>query len=112
MTVSQRSLGSTGMTVSILGLGTVKLGRREGVRYPAPFELPTDAEAARLLDTARALGINLIDTAPAYGTSEARLGTLLRNQRNDWLLCTKVGETFANGTSTYDFSPEQVQHSR
>jgi aryl-alcohol dehydrogenase-like predicted oxidoreductase len=99
------------MTVSILGLGTVKLGRREGVRYPAPFELPSDAEAARLLDTARELGFNLIDTAPAYGTSEARLGRLLLDRRNDWLLCTKVGENFANGTSTYDFSPEHVQAS-
>jgi aryl-alcohol dehydrogenase-like predicted oxidoreductase len=97
------------MTVSILGLGTVKLGRREGVRYPAPFELPSDAEAARLLDAARELGFNLIDTAPAYGTSEARLGRLLLDRRNDWLLCTKVGENFANGTSTYDFSPEHVQ---
>lgn len=109
VTVPERPLGNTGMTVSILGLGTVKLGRREGVKYPAPFELPTDAEASRLLDTARGLGINLIDTAPAYGTSEARLGRLLRDQRNAWLLCTKVGETFAKGTSTYDFSPEQVQ---
>lgn len=111
MTLPQRQLGNTGMSVSVLGLGTVKLGRREGVRYPAPFELPSDAEARRLLDTARALGINLIDTAPAYGTSEVRLGGLLRNHRNAWCLCTKVGESFADGASTYDFSPEHVQAS-
>jgi aryl-alcohol dehydrogenase-like predicted oxidoreductase len=96
------------MNVSLLGLGTVKLGRREGVKYPEPFELPTDAEAARLLDRAHELGINLIDTAPAYGSSEERLGRLLLDRRSDWLLCTKVGETFSNGASSYDFSPEAV----
>jgi len=109
MSLPLRPLGRTGMEVSLLGLGTVKLGRREGVKYPSPFELPTDTEAARLLDTARDLGINLIDTAPAYGKSEARLGKLLLDRRNDWLLCTKVGETFSEGRSTYDFSPEQVR---
>ncbi len=99
------------MDVSLLGLGTVKLGRREGVKYPEPFELPDDAEAERLLDTARELGINLLDTAPAYGSSEARLGHLLRGRRNDWLIATKVGEHFENGRSSYDFSPESVRQS-
>jgi len=99
------------MDVSLLGLGTVKLGRRDGVKYPQPFELPDDAEAERLLDTARELGINLLDTAPAYGSSEARLGRLLRGRRNDWLIATKVGEHFENGHSSYDFTPEAVRQS-
>lgn len=99
------------MDVSLLGLGTVKLGRREGVRYPAPFELPDDSAAERLLDTARELGINLLDTAPAYGSSEERLGRLLRGRRNDWLISTKVGERFEAGESSYDFSPEAVRSS-
>ncbi len=111
VTLSRRVLGRTGMEVSLLGLGTVKLGRREGVKYPQPFELPDDATARRLLDTARDLGINLLDTAPAYGTSEARLGHLLLNQRNDWLLASKVGETFTDGRSHFDFTPEAVQES-
>lgn len=109
--VNRRPLGNTGIQVPLLGLGTVKLGRRDGVKYPEPFELPDDAAARRLLDTARELGINLLDTAPAYGSSEARLGRLLLDQRNDWLLATKVGETFADGTSSYDFTPEAVQSS-
>jgi len=99
------------MDVSLLGLGTVKLGRRDGVKYPEPFELPDDAEVERLLDTARELGINLLDTAPAYGSSEARLGRLLRGRRNDWLIATKVGEHFENGHSSYDFTPEAVRQS-
>ncbi len=109
MSLPVRPLGSTGLSVSLLGLGTVKFGRREGVKYPTPFELPDDNALARLLDSARDLGINLLDTAPAYGQSEERLGRLLLDQRNDWLLCSKVGETFANGASSYDFSPEAVQ---
>ena len=106
--VPRRPLGDTGIEVSVLGLGTVKLGREQGLKYPKPFTIPDDADASRLLATARDLGINLIDTAPAYGTSEARLGRLLRGQRNDWLIATKVGENFENGQSSYDFSPEAV----
>jgi aryl-alcohol dehydrogenase-like predicted oxidoreductase len=100
----RRPLGSTGITVSLIGLGTVKFGRNEGLRYPAAFELPTDRDLARLLDAARDHGIDLLDTAPAYGTSEERLGALLRRRRHRWVLSTKVGETFTAGTSRFDFS--------
>ncbi|MCA9292358.1 MAG: aldo/keto reductase [Phycisphaerales bacterium] len=103
-----RNLGSTGIRVSALGLGTVKLGRTAGVKYPEPFDLPSDAQAADLLAVARDLGINLIDTAPAYGTSELRLGKLLAGQRDDWVICTKAGEAFEAGASTYDFSADAV----
>jgi aryl-alcohol dehydrogenase-like predicted oxidoreductase len=109
--VEQRPLGNTGMTVSLLGLGTVKLGRDQAVRYPHPFQIPDDATATRLLDCAADLGINLLDTAPAYGSSEARLGHLLRGRREHWLVCTKVGEIFEAGRSRYDFSPEHVEFS-
>jgi aryl-alcohol dehydrogenase-like predicted oxidoreductase len=44
------------------------------VKYPKGFELPSDDDVRSLLDTARDLGVNLLDTAPAYGTSEQRLG--------------------------------------
>ena len=106
-----RQLGQTDIRVSLLGLGTVKLGRSEHLKYPHAFEIPDDTDARRLLDRARDLGINLIDTAPAYGISEARLGELLTGRRRDWVLCTKVGEEFENGGSRYDFSPEHVQRS-
>lgn len=109
--IPKRSLGNTGMEVSILGLGTVKLGRNEAVKYPQGFTLPDDRQARELLALAREQGINLVDTAPAYGTSEERLGHLLRGQRQDWLICTKVGENFVDGISSYDFSPEHVRYS-
>ncbi len=104
-----RPLGHTGLTVSPLGLGTVKLGRDQGVKYPSGFQIPDDDDARRLLKLSRDLGINLIDTAPAYGRSEERLGPLLRGQRQDWVIVSKVGEEFDNGLSRHDFS---ARHTR
>ena len=106
-----RPLGSTGLTVSPLGLGTVKLGRDQGVKYPNGFTIPDDAAARELLAQAHDLGINLIDTAPAYGTSETRLGPLLRGQRQQWVIVSKVGEEFDNGQSHFDFSPTHTRFS-
>jgi aryl-alcohol dehydrogenase-like predicted oxidoreductase len=103
-------LGSTGIKVSCLGFGTVKIGRNEGVKYPAGFTLPDDQRVKDLLRQCREGGINLIDTAPAYGSSEERLGHLLPN-RKDWVICTKVGEDFTNGQSAFDFSAGHTRHS-
>lgn len=107
----KRALGNTGIDVSALGLGTVKFGRNQGVKYPQGFELPSDAQASALLSHAQTLGINLIDTAPAYGSSEERLGQLLAGQRDQWVLCSKVGEEFDNGASHFDFSPQHTRFS-
>lgn len=94
------------MEVSILGLGTVKFGRTAGARYAAPFELPSDDDIAELLATAQSLGINLLDTAPAYGTSETRLGAALAGQRAAWIIATKTGEEFDGVKSRFDFSAD------
>lgn len=106
-----RALGNTGITVSLLGLGTVKLGRDTQVRYPRPFAVPDDAAARRLLDAAREAGVNLLDSAPAYGTSEARVGALIGARRADWVLVTKVGEEFVDGRSHFDFSAAHTRAS-
>lgn len=103
-----RALGNTGMTVSVLGFGTVKLGRNESVKYPEAFTIPEDREAQALLHLARDLGINLIDTAPAYGNSEERLGKFLKGQRQHWIICSKSGEEFVNGESQFDFSEQHT----
>lgn len=105
-----RALGSTGLRVSPLGLGTVKFGRDQQVKYPHGFTIPDDAAVRSLLDLAWELGINLIDTAPAYGNSEERLGQLLRRDQ-DWKIVTKVGEIFENGHSAFDFSAAHTRMS-
>lgn len=109
--MKQIRLGSTDISVSRLGLGTVKFGRNQGVKYPRAFELPSDKEIIGLLSCAHDLGINLLDTAPAYGTSEERLGKVLRGQRQEWILCSKAGEEFIDGESFYEFSPQKIRNS-
>ncbi len=106
--MDRRPLGRTGLTVSPLGLGTVKFGRREGVKYPEPVRIPGDRLALALLSQAMELRINLLDTAPAYGTSEERLGLLLEGWRDRWVISTKAGESFEHGVSSFDFSYEGV----
>lgn len=106
-----RPLGRTGIDVSPLALGTVKLGRNQGVRYPRAFDIPDDRAAAALLALAAELGINTLDTAPAYGESEERLGLLLSSQRDRWVICTKAGETFDGAESTFDFSDASISAS-
>jgi len=99
-----RPLGSTGIMVSPLGLGTVKLGRNQQVKYPYPFKIPDDNAVVALLSLAHELGINLLDTAPAYGNSEQRLGQLMPGSRDDWVIISKVGEFFEEEKSCFDFS--------
>jgi aryl-alcohol dehydrogenase-like predicted oxidoreductase len=115
-------LGKTDLRISRLGLGTVKLGRNQSVKYPQAFDLPSDADARLLLHSARDYGINLLDTAPAYGVSEERLGYLLRGERKDWVICTKAGEEFSShynngdeggdenqGQSNFNFEPDALR---
>lgn len=115
-----RALGATGLRASVLGLGTVKIGRNRAVKYPSGegHALPSDDEVDALLAAAADAGINLLDTAPAYGSSEERLGAAMaRNawfgSRDRWIFCTKAGEEFDNdsGASRFDFSPEAVRAS-
>lgn len=101
-------LGQTDLAVSVIGLGTVKFGRNQGVKYPHEFALPSDADILKLLAVSRDLGINLLDTAPAYGVSEERLGKLLKNTRRDFIISTKVGEEFIEGVSHFDFSKAAI----
>jgi aryl-alcohol dehydrogenase-like predicted oxidoreductase len=103
-----RPLGRTGLVVSAIGLGTTKLGRNTDVKYPERFALPSDETVRDLLETSLALGINLIDTAPAYGESEGRLGTFVESHRDRVVLCTKCGEQYKDGVSTYDFSADAI----
>jgi aryl-alcohol dehydrogenase-like predicted oxidoreductase len=110
MSLAKRKLGNTGLEISCLGLGTVKIGRNQGVKYPGGFSLPSDEEVSALIGQAKELGINFLDTAPAYGSSEQRLGRLLKD-RHDWIICSKVGEEFTAGKSHYDFSAEHTQRS-
>lgn len=111
VTLPRRRLGKAGPLVGLLGLGSVKFGRNEGVKFPNRFDLPSDDAVLALLEAAAALGINLIDTAPAYGLAEERLGRLLPQVKNDWVIVTKAGEIFEGGQSSFDFSAPAIRAS-
>lgn len=85
-----RPLGRTGLTVSVIALGTMTWGEQN-----------SEAQAHEQLDAALAAGINLIDTAEMYpvpptgetaGRTEQYIGTWLRKtgRRQDIVLATKA----------------------
>jgi aryl-alcohol dehydrogenase-like predicted oxidoreductase len=75
-------LGNSGLNVSKICLGTMMFGDR------------TSASAsAKIVSSARDVGVNFIDTADVYskGESERITGKIIRRDRDDWVLATKVG---------------------
>lgn len=82
-----RPLGASGLKVSRLCLGTMM------------FADQTDkTEAGRIVDLAREAGINFIDTADQYsrGKSEEMVGSLIAEDRDQWVLATKVGNPMSD----------------
>lgn len=61
-----------------------------GIHAPGHFGRPAENEAIRLVHAALDAGINLIDTARAYGDSETVLGKALKGRRGQVVLATKV----------------------
>ena len=106
--MDQRRLGRTGLSVTPIGWGSVKIGRNQGLKYPSGFNLPDLAEVTRLVDGLVDLGINYIDTASAYGLAEQRLGEVIGRRHPGLVISTKVGESFSGGRSHYDFSRSAV----
>lgn len=106
-----RSLGRTGLNVSPIGFGAFKIGRNQNIKYPSGYDLPDDAAAGRILNAVLDAGVTYIDTAPAYGLSEERIGQHLAGRRDEFVLSSKIGETFENGVSTYSFSSESIRTS-
>jgi aryl-alcohol dehydrogenase-like predicted oxidoreductase len=75
-------LGKTGLEVSRLGFGGVEIDRGPEV---------TQAVVDELLGSAIDAGLNLIDTAAAYGDSEKLIGGAIAKRRKDVVLLSKCG---------------------
>jgi aryl-alcohol dehydrogenase-like predicted oxidoreductase len=75
-----RRLGSSGLVVSVVGLGTNNLGIRLD-----------DERSREVVHAALDEGITLFDTADSYGQSEERLGASLAGQRDNVIIATKFG---------------------
>jgi len=95
-----RALGKSNLQVSALCLGTMMFG-----------DQTSQDEAAAIVADAHAQGINYIDTADVYtnGASERMVGGLIKAQRHDWVLATKLGNNMA---SSGDTRPNQGHYSR
>jgi aryl-alcohol dehydrogenase-like predicted oxidoreductase len=81
--MTYRQLGTSGLTVSVVGLGCNNFGARM-----ADEDVPTVVDAA--IDA----GITLFDTADVYGNaggSETLLGKALKGKRDSVVLATKFG---------------------
>jgi aryl-alcohol dehydrogenase-like predicted oxidoreductase len=101
-----RTLGRTGLKVSVVGVGTWQLGGEWG----RTFE---QSEVDAMLDRAAEAGINLIDTAECYGDhlSERLVGDYLsRHERDNWIVATKFGHSYNGFMDRTDrFRPEEVR---
>lgn len=91
-------------SASPIAFGSFKIGRNEGIKYAEGYDLPSEEAAVQLVRDAIGLGIRHVDTAPAYGLAERRVGLALAGLAVPVTVSTKVGETFDRGRSTYDFS--------
>jgi len=82
----KRTLGSTGLDVTVLGYGAMALS--PAVTDPASV---SDDQAGRILNKVLDAGVNFIDTAPDYGLSEERIGKFIAHRRGEYFLATKCG---------------------
>lgn len=98
--MNHRALGNSGLYVSELCLGTMM------------FADQTDLdEARRIAAHAREHGVNFIDTADVYskGQSESMVGELVRGQRNDWIVATKLGNKMSEQPDEWGYSRTWMQ---
>ncbi|MAE47201.1 MAG: hypothetical protein CMJ86_09960 [Planctomycetes bacterium] len=97
--MKRRTLGNTGLEVSILGFGGAPLGDEYGGIQAT--------DATRAVHHAVDAGINFIDVAPYYGRTlaEERLGEALVGYRDKVVLATKCCRYDYRG---FDFSAERV----
>jgi aryl-alcohol dehydrogenase-like predicted oxidoreductase len=80
--MERRRLGSSGLDVPVVGMGTWKT-----------FDVVAPADQAQrraVVDVALELGSNLFDSSPMYGAAERVLGAALAGRREQALVATKV----------------------
>lgn len=97
--MERRRLGKTDMDVSVLGFGGSEIG----------YERASSATVKKLLNEALDAGLNVIDTAECYVTSEELIGAAVGARRGDYYLFTKCGHE--RGWSYPDWRPESLLRS-
>jgi aryl-alcohol dehydrogenase-like predicted oxidoreductase len=90
--MEKRKLGKTDMNVSVLGFGGSEIG----------YQQISASVVEKLLNSALDLGLNVIDTAECYASSEELIGRTVSGRRQDYYLFTKCGHL--NGWSRPDWT--------
>jgi hypothetical protein len=101
--MEKRTLGRTGLEVSVVGFGAMTIG---GIYGPID-----DAVSTKALHTAIDAGMNFIDTSDAYGAghSEEIIGAILKTRpdRDQIVVCTKGGNNMVTGQR--NFTPDYIR---
>jgi aryl-alcohol dehydrogenase-like predicted oxidoreductase len=102
-----RQLGTSGLRVSALTLGTMTFGGLGNFAKVGDTDL---TGAKRQIDMCLDAGVNVIDTADVYSTggSEEIVGQALEGKRDDVLLATKVRMTMGDGPNDEGLSRHHV----
>ncbi len=100
--IPKRSLGSSGIEVSAIGLGCMSLSGIYGASG--------DDDGIALIQEALDQGITLLDTSDMYGFghNEELVGKAIRGRRSEVVLATKFGNLGGRGGKIADGRPEYV----
>jgi aryl-alcohol dehydrogenase-like predicted oxidoreductase len=105
--LTQRALGTQGLTVSALGLGCMGMSQS----YGSPEERD-ERESIATIHRALELGVNFLDTAEVYGpfTNEELVGRALKGRRDGVIVATKFGFRIEDGQMTgLDSRPAHIR---
>ena len=105
--MNYRRLGSSGLQVSELTLGTMTFGGAGNFAKVGDTDL---AGAQRQIDMCLDAGINMIDTADVYsqGTAEEIVGEAIKAKRDEVLLASKVRMAMGDGPNDQGLSRQHV----
>src|SRR5436190_2399540 len=98
--MEKRRFGKTDMDVSVLGFGGSEIGYENAAR----------ATVAELLNSALDAGLNVIDTAECYHSSEELIGQTVSDRRKEFYLFTKCGHPHGFGERA-DWSKDSILES-
>lgn len=97
LAIETRLFGRTGFAVSALGFGASEIG----------YQKVAPSIVEKLINGALDAGLNVIDTAACYDTSEELIGAAVSHRRQDYFLFTKCGH--ASGLPLADWTPALVE---
>jgi len=91
-------LGKTGLKVSVIGFGAIKLPQI------------SEKQASETINRALDLGINFIDTARNYGDSEHKIGLAIKGRRDECYIATKTASrTYEGAMRDLETSLKELQ---